>query len=76
MPLPHAIINLFQELKDVFPAEIPLGLPPLRGIEKCTFWSDRVAFFGYVVTPQGIEVDEAKIEAIKSWLIPTALTQL
>jgi hypothetical protein len=33
-------------------------------------------FLGYVVTLQGIEVDEAKIEVIKSWLIPTALTQL
>jgi hypothetical protein len=31
--------------------------------EKCT---DRVSFLGYVMTPQGIEVDEAKIEAIKS----------
>jgi hypothetical protein len=28
------------------------------------------------VTPQGIEVDEAKIEDIKSWLIPAMLTQL
>jgi hypothetical protein len=28
------------------------------------------------VTPQGIEVDEAKIEAIKSRLIPATLTQL
>jgi hypothetical protein len=28
------------------------------------------------VTPQGIEVDEAKIEDIKSWPIPTTLTQL
>jgi hypothetical protein len=28
------------------------------------------------VTPQGIEVDEAKIEAIKSWPIPAMLTQL
>jgi hypothetical protein len=27
------------------------------------------------VTPQGIEVDEAKIEAIKSWSIPSTLTQ-
>jgi hypothetical protein len=35
-------------------------------LEKCTFYTDRVAFLGYVVTPQGIEVDEAKIEAIKS----------
>jgi hypothetical protein len=45
-------------------------------LEKCTFCIDRVAFLGYVVTPQGIEVDEAKIEAIKSWLIPAALSQL
>jgi hypothetical protein len=28
------------------------------------------------VTPQGIEVDKAKIEAIKSWPIPATLTQL
>jgi hypothetical protein len=32
-PLPRAITNLLQEFKDVFLAEIPLGLPPLRGIE-------------------------------------------
>jgi hypothetical protein len=41
---------------------------------KCAFCIDRVAFLGYVVTPQGIDVDEAKIEAIKSWLIPATLT--
>jgi len=45
-------------------------------LEKCTFCTDRVVFLGYVVTPQGIEVDEAKIEAIKSWPIPATLTQL
>ena len=32
-PFPRAITNLLQEFKDVFPAEIPPGLPPLRGIE-------------------------------------------
>ena len=31
--LPPAVANLLQEFKDVFPAEIPPGLPPLRGIE-------------------------------------------
>jgi hypothetical protein len=31
--LPCAITNLLQEFKDVFPAEIPPELPPLRGIE-------------------------------------------
>jgi hypothetical protein len=45
-------------------------------LEKCTFCTNWVAFLGYVVTPQGIEVDEAKIEAIKNWLIPATLTQL
>jgi hypothetical protein len=33
-------------------------------LEKCTFCTDRVSFLGYVVTPQGIEVDHAKVEAI------------
>jgi hypothetical protein len=32
-PLLRAITNLLQEFKDVFPAEIPPGLPPLREIE-------------------------------------------
>jgi hypothetical protein len=45
-------------------------------LEKCTFCTDRVAFLGYVVTPQGIEMDEVKIESIKSWSIPATLTQL
>ncbi|WVZ90251.1 hypothetical protein U9M48_036567 [Paspalum notatum var. saurae] len=47
----------------------------LANLEKCTFCIDRVGFLGYVVTPQGIEVDEAKILAIKSWPIPTTITQ-
>jgi hypothetical protein len=39
-------------------------------LKKCTFCTHRVGFLGYVVTPQGIEMDEAKIEAIKSWPNP------
>ena len=31
--MPPAIANLLQEYEDVFPAEIPPGLPPMRGIE-------------------------------------------
>jgi hypothetical protein len=31
--LPPAIANLLQEYMDVFPSKIPLGLPPVRGIE-------------------------------------------
>ena len=43
---------------------------------KCTFCTDRVSFLGYVVTPQGIEVDKAKIEAIESWPQPKTVTQV
>jgi hypothetical protein len=35
-------------------------------LEKCTFCTDRVSFLGYVVTSQGIEVNESKIHAIMS----------
>jgi hypothetical protein len=45
-------------------------------LEKCIFCTDRVSFFGYVVTPQGIEVDEKKIEAIESWPLPQTITQV
>jgi len=45
-------------------------------IEKCTFCTDRVSFLGYVVTPQGVEVDRAKVEAIHSWPVPTTVTQV
>jgi hypothetical protein len=31
--LPHAVANLLQEYMDVFPSELPPGLPPVRGIE-------------------------------------------
>src|SRR3954466_7809760 len=31
--LPPAIANLLQEYEDVFPSELPPGLPPIRGIE-------------------------------------------
>src|SRR5438105_4618388 len=45
-------------------------------LEKCTFCTDRVSFLGYVLTPQEIEVGQAKVEAIHSWLVPTTVTQV
>jgi hypothetical protein len=42
-------------------------------LENCT---DRVSFLGYVVTSQGIEMDEAKIVAITSWPLPTTVMQV
>jgi hypothetical protein len=33
LDIPPAVSNLLQEYADVFPTDLPLGLPPLRGIE-------------------------------------------
>jgi hypothetical protein len=45
-------------------------------LEKCTFCTDRVSFLGYVVTPQIIEVDHVKVEAIHGWPVPINLSQV
>jgi hypothetical protein len=42
-------------------------------LKKCT---DRVSFLGYVVTPQGIEVDQAKVEAIQGWPVSKTITHV
>jgi len=43
-------------------------------LEKCEFSVPRVIFLSYVVSCEGIQVDEAKIEAIKSWPILNSVT--
>ncbi|GJX86454.1 putative reverse transcriptase domain-containing protein [Tanacetum coccineum] len=41
---------------------------------KCNFWLDSVQFMGHVIDRNGVHVDPAKIEAIKSWAAPTMQT--
>lgn len=36
--------------------------------EKCTFCTDKVVFLGFVVSGQGVEVDEEKVTAIREWM--------
>ena len=35
-------------------------------LNKCTFFTHEVTFLRYVVTPNGIRVDESKVDAIRS----------
>nr|GEZ94668.1 putative reverse transcriptase domain-containing protein [Tanacetum cinerariifolium] len=37
----------------------------------CNFWLDSVQFLGHVIDRSGVNVDPAKIEAIKSWAART-----
>lgn len=38
--------------------------------------TDRVLFLGYVVSKEGISVDESKVQAIKQWPIPTNIHEV
>ncbi|XP_071926158.1 uncharacterized protein [Coffea arabica] len=45
-------------------------------LKKCTFCTDRVVFLGYVVSAQGIHVDEEKVKAIQEWPTPTSVSEV
>ncbi|KAJ9567692.1 hypothetical protein OSB04_003658, partial [Centaurea solstitialis] len=45
-------------------------------LEKCEFFSPKVTFLGYVVSKDGISVDESKVVAIKSWPVPSSATEV
>ena len=41
--------------------------------KKCYFLVPEVTFLGYVISGEGIGMDEAKIEAIVNWPTPTTI---
>jgi hypothetical protein len=42
-------------------------------LKKCTFYTYKLVFLGFVVNAQGIQVDEEKVRAIQDWLSPTSV---
>ena len=44
--------------------------------EKCTFIQEKVGFLGHVVSADGIETDQEKIEKIKKWPSPSNADEL
>jgi hypothetical protein len=45
-------------------------------LDKCTFCTDKVVFLGYVVSGQGVEVDDEKIKAVREWTPPQNVSQV
>jgi len=42
-------------------------------LKQCAFFTPEVTFLGYIVTEDGIKVDESKVKAIRSWPIPKSI---
>ena len=45
-------------------------------LKKCTFCTNEVVFLGFVVSSQGLRVDDEKIKAIQDWPKPTNASQV
>ena len=45
-------------------------------LKKCTFCTDKHVFLGFVVSAQGIQVDEEKVRAIQEWPSPTGVSHV
>ncbi|KAJ9556733.1 hypothetical protein OSB04_011347 [Centaurea solstitialis] len=45
-------------------------------LKKCTFYTNHVVFLGYVVSSQGISVDEEKVKAIQDWPTPKNVSEV
>ena len=48
----------------------------LAKLKKCTFCTDRLVFLGFVVSAQGIQVDEEKVQEIKDWPSLTSVSRV
>ena len=45
-------------------------------MKKCRFFTGSLLFLGYIVSGEGIKVDDSKVEAIKSWPIPKTVGEV
>ena len=45
-------------------------------LKKCIFCTDRLMFLGFVVSAQGIQVDEEKVRVIQDWPSPISVSKV
>nr|GFA40121.1 hypothetical protein [Tanacetum cinerariifolium] len=48
----------------------------MSATKKCVFMTPKVLFWGYVVSGEGIKVDEYKVAAVQEWPTPTTITEV
>ena len=45
-------------------------------LKKCRFHKDKVRFLGYVVSAQGVRMEEERIDAVKNWPEPKSVRDI
>ena len=45
-------------------------------LEKCEFGVEKVEFLGYIISPEGVSMDPAKVAVITSWAVPTCVRDI
>ncbi|KAL0176816.1 hypothetical protein M9458_029146, partial [Cirrhinus mrigala] len=50
--------------------------PTIRKAEKCEFHQTSTTFLGYVVSPDGVAMDNRKVQAVLNWPQPTNIKEL
>ncbi|GJV46367.1 putative CCCH-type zinc finger family protein [Tanacetum coccineum] len=45
-------------------------------LKKCTFLTNKLLFIGYIVSSDGIHVDETKVQAVRDWPSPKTLSEV
>ena len=45
-------------------------------LKKCRFHKDEVRFLGYIVSAQGVRMEDERIEAVKNWPEPTSVRDI
>ncbi|GJV55787.1 putative nucleotidyltransferase, ribonuclease H [Tanacetum coccineum] len=79
---PAVFMDLMNQNKEEYQEHLRIILELLQKeklyakFSKCEFWLDSVKFLGHVINSQGVHVDPAKVEAIKSWSAPKSPTEV
>src|SRR5213083_2747646 len=45
-------------------------------LEKCEFHVQKISYLGFVISPEGISMDPARISTISDWPIPRSVTDI
>lgn len=68
--------NFSNHVKHVQQALVRLRQHLYLKLEKCEFHQPTIQFLGYVITPEGIQMDGNQVEAVKSWPQPLTIKDL